>query len=96
MKEEINAQQTKIESASSSEKVSVHQSEKVAKSTSGVKQMEEANSISLTMKTTKEESGKTASEKLNELEEDDDGKPRFVKTMRGANIERKYPRILKK
>ncbi|XP_044758879.1 obscurin isoform X8 [Coccinella septempunctata] len=84
IKEEINTQQMKMESESVSEKVLVQESVKIAESSSETKQIYEADSICLTMKTTREEEGKTASEKLEEV---DEGKPRFVKTMRGANIE---------
>ncbi|XP_045464016.1 obscurin isoform X11 [Harmonia axyridis] len=87
VKEEIKAQQMKVESSLVSEKVSIQGSTEVQESSVSTKHTQEADSISLTMKTTKEESGKTASEKVNELEDEDDGKPRFVKTMRGANIE---------
>ncbi|KAL3285163.1 hypothetical protein HHI36_019282 [Cryptolaemus montrouzieri] len=80
--QEISAQKT----SSAASKVSFEESVKVE---SNVKTVEsaEADSISLTMKTGKEEGSKTATQKLSELEEVDDGKPRFVKTMRGSNIE---------
>ncbi|KAK9877930.1 hypothetical protein WA026_020153 [Henosepilachna vigintioctopunctata] len=86
--EKKSEENVKVESFSK-KRVSIQESAEMKSISSDEKfsKEESADSIHLTMKTSKLETGKTATEKLEEMEEIDDGKPRFVKTMRGANIE---------
>lgn len=64
----------------------VSSSVKISKESSEVISSEKSEKMSTEKVTTE----KSATEKLIELESESDERPRFIKTIRGANIERKY------